>query len=230
MHDWMWQWVGVWRSAARFNARHRDGYAGKAVQALMLGIFGGVTCLAGYVVWRGDTHLPSYTVVLENDHTLGFEGGMRRGATRALEEQLDAHPTVTVIRLASPGGLGVEGIRMRNLIRRRGLTTYVDDVCASACTTAYLGGARRYLDEEAELAFHRGRISWLPGSPETSGIEAVLMREQGISQSFIDHVDSTPASTIWSPTVAELLQAGVVHEVGEPDAPGNREGADTHED
>lgn len=224
-----WQWTGVWRAASRYKTTKLRKYLGTGVQAAMavawLGMVGFAIRVLPHLqgidqVFSDTQPIPSYTVTLESRDTVLFNGGFRLGASHSLKLMLDAHPEIRVVHLESPGGLAPESALMRNLIQERGLITYVSGFCASACPLAYVGGSRRYLSEDGELAFHRGRHGRRPDAPEDSSFAASLLRRSGVSQAFIEQVANTPAADLWSPSHEKLLEAGVVHEIGAPPGSG----------
>ncbi|HEY0684622.1 MAG TPA: ATP-dependent Clp protease adaptor ClpS [Steroidobacter sp.] len=221
----VWQWAGVWRSAARYKTTKWRTWLAKCLQAAMVVI--GIA-LFSRSIWLAPTlegfgrlfsdeqPIPNYSIELEGSDTVVFTGGFRFGASRDLKRVLDAHPEVSVVRLHSPGGLGAEGMLMREVIEEYGLTTHVRDTCASACTSAFLGGAHRYLSEQGRLVYHRSRHGLQDNAPESSYSAEYQLGRAGIAQSFIDRVASTPATSSWTPEHEELLEAGVVEVIGEP--------------
>ncbi|MFX7559753.1 hypothetical protein ABTJ75_18850, partial [Acinetobacter baumannii] len=72
-------------------------------------------------------------------------GGIKYGLTRDFERLLDAQPGIRVVHLDSVGGRIGEGKKLNALIRARGLDTYVEANCMSACTLAFAGGTQRIL-------------------------------------------------------------------------------------
>ena len=65
-------------------------------------------------------------------------------------------PAPTVINLNSKGGLLVDGYMLGRTFRRLGVTVEVadGDQCASSCAVAFLGGAKRLVQEDATILFH----------------------------------------------------------------------------
>ena len=166
-----------------------------------------------------DARNRQYTLTLSSDGKhLYIDGIFALGITKRLTAQLDQNPTVTGIVLHSEGGHIYEGRGVAYLIRDRGLNTYVFDTCKSACTTAFIGGATRYLAPNAQLGFHQYRLDAqfqvpaydLKGEQEK---ELKFFRQQGISEAFLAQVFLAPSSGIWFPSHADLLEAGVVDQV-----------------
>lgn len=78
----------------------------------------------------------------------------------------------------------------------------------SACTLAFVAGRQRVLKKGAQLGFHRAIFAGddkLDDSTERS-----IYRAAGVPAAFIDRALATSNASIWSPTDAELLAAGVV--------------------
>ena len=166
-----------------------------------------------------DARAAQYSLNLNADQTrVLLTGTFTHGMTQKLTALLDQHTGVTGIILSSEGGHIYEGRGVAYLIRNRKLDTYVFDTCKSACTTAFIGGTKRYLGANAQLGFHQYKLELdkptplydLKGEQEK---EVRFYREQGISEEFLRQVFLTPSSGIWFPKMEELLEAGVVDEV-----------------
>jgi hypothetical protein len=114
-----------------------------------------------------------------------------------------------VVHLDSVGGRLGEGEKMFNLIRARGLTTYVSAKCMSACTLAFAGGRERFLRKDATLGFHRGSF---PGAREREldSAQRKVFQLAGFDAKFIDTALSTPHSGMWRPSPEVLVGARVV--------------------
>ena len=76
---------------------------------------------------------------------LDFSGGISFGTAKEFETMLKAMDNVRTVRLNSNGGRIAEAQKISDLIKARGLSTYVTHQCASACTIVFLGGKQRYL-------------------------------------------------------------------------------------
>lgn len=221
----VWQWTGIWRSAARYQLNRKRTYAGRLAQAFMAVLavaviaFGVSTLPHANGVGRlfaDDSGVPRFQVSIEHGATVVFNGGFRPGAARAMALALDANPDIRIVRLESPGGLSREGKLMGEVIDEHGLATYVTGTCASACTLAYVGGRHRYLGPRGTLLFHRSRFGLKDEAPESAYVSSFTLRKAGIDGSFIERVAETPSTSVWAPTHDELLEAGVVHQIGVP--------------
>jgi ATP-dependent protease ClpP protease subunit len=228
----IWQLVGVWRSAGKRRERGGRFWAGVARFLVVIGFLGHGGTLAREAVpqltqlaeiWSiafGDPGVGKHTArVLSNRSEIEFVGGITFGVTDEIRKLLDAAPNVREIQLNSPGGRIGEAHKLRELIRERGLVTYVDSTCASACTVAFLGGSQRYLAPGARLGFHRGSIAGVSAEQldRENDADRQWLVAIGVPRWFADHAYSTPSSSMWWPTPAELLQAGIITaEIGRP--------------
>jgi hypothetical protein len=84
------------------------------------------------------------------------EGAVTEGEASRLQQALINAGPVDEIWLSSPGGNSAEGLAMARVIRSRGLVTRVPRgyACISACSTAFLGGVLRYVDNGALYGIH----------------------------------------------------------------------------
>lgn len=150
--------------------------------------------------------------------TLDFSGPIVFGVKKRVREVLDAHPAITTLRLASPGGRVVEARELSQIVGARGLTTIADGNCASACTVVFMAGRDRVITPASTLGFHRYR------SPDKEQLEAEenmtidrrYFSTRGLPDWFIDRAFTTPNSTMWRPTREEMRLARVITaEVGD---------------
>ncbi|WP_158931907.1 hypothetical protein [Acidisphaera sp. S103] len=117
-------------------------------------------------------------------------------------------PQVRAVRLESPGGYVQPALTVADIIRTRGLDTYVGRFCASACTLAFLGGQHRYVAPDARLGFHQASAS---GVAQVR-VDSVMRQAYGaasVPAAFIDHVLRTPPEALWFPSRDELVETGV---------------------
>ena len=162
--------------------------------------------------WSGLRGKP-HPVSVYADPYLGrlvLRGPFEMGSADALEAVLKANPDYKLIQLESPGGYVVEGLRMERLVRERGLDTVVMEVCASACTLVYAGGADRYLGPQARLGFHR---SGLAGTLVDYGWNEMDYRMQkvwldrGVDPRFTERALKEPLYRMWVPHPYDMLKA-----------------------
>lgn len=242
----VWQFVGTWRSAQRRKAERaaigrRAVWAWVAQLAVCLGVLNTVAVLvrtaipqigeATSIAFMDDPRIPSYSIrLLNNGSEIEISGGVKFGLSNDLERILNASPGVRTVHLDSIGGRIGEGEKLNAMIKSRGLDTYVEANCMSACTLAFVAGRQRVLKKGAQLGFHRAAFA---GDDKLNdSAERSIYRAAGISQSFIEHALVTRNDDMWSPSDAELLSAGVVTRISSGDeyALAGRDGRSTRDD
>lgn len=122
-------------------------------------------------------------------------------------------PAITTVVLTSEGGWIREGLLLAKVIRERRLNTYVERVCVSACTIAFLAGSERVAEPNARIGFHafRGVGSQRNDmSPEEANQLRMVYRAAGLEESTIRRIAETPHDEVWFPSHDELLAAGVI--------------------
>ena len=224
----VWESVGLWRSAGRYmQQRVRTGrkpFWGVVAQVwVVLGVAGGAVAAVGEagpqlienyrVAFQNDPDTPDYAIRVMREGTEAvIVGGFKFGLTDDFTKVLDAAGGIKVVHLDSVGGRLREAKRLYDLIRDRGLLTYVSSECFSACALAFAAGRERYLKQGASLGFHR---AYFPGIDETEfdGALESIFRQAGIDKDFIARALSTPHSDMWTPDVDILLKAKVVSKV-----------------
>lgn len=113
---------------------------------------------------------------------------------------------------------------MADLIKARGLSTFVKDSCVSACTVVFLGGKERGLfTGGGKLGFHQVSFRGMTAADRRTAIEREIARLQsfGISRGFAERAMKTPPSGMWYPDNDELLREKVVTRLYTPRAPAN---------
>lgn len=146
--------------------------------------------------------------VLPGGSEVEISGSFSQAVPRSFAAVLAGTPQVRAVRLESPGGYVQPALAVADIIRTRGLDTYVGRFCASACTLVFLGGRHRYLAPDARLGFHQA----IAPNAAQERVDTVLRRAYdaaGMPSSFIDHVLRTPSQGLWFPTRDELREAGI---------------------
>jgi hypothetical protein len=144
-------------------------------------------------------------------------GEIHLGSAQDLRDVLTRNPNAKVLHLNSPGGAIDEARDMAAIVRARGMITTIDRGCMSACTLVFLAGKERVLATGAELGFHRSTALDMDAA-EVDAIQEPdrrFMLSMGIPAAFVDHVYSTPSSTIWIPTAVQLKVANAITEVSD---------------
>jgi len=222
----LWQIVGVWRSAGNhIRSTKRYFWATVARLVVVLAALRSVVDFVNIVapILSESTKLavgvdttPTHQLRLLRGATeLELSGGMNFGTAAAINQLLDAAPTVKVIHLNSQGGRVAEGYEIYKIIRNRKLITYTSTDCASACTIAFLAGPQRYLAANAHLGFHSANYGGLDETalPGINNEIRETLRQHGVHAWFIEKALATRGDSIWRPTNEELIQAGVVTKI-----------------
>ena len=133
-------------------------------------------------------------------------GGFKFGLTEDFKKVLAASRQIKVVHLDSVGGRAGEGRMLYELIRDRGLSTYVSSKCMSACTVAFAAGRERAsFGEVHPLDFIEGHS---PGTKEREldSAQADIFRKAGFDAKFIQTAMSTPHKDMWKPSEDVLLE------------------------
>jgi hypothetical protein len=114
----------------------------------------------------------------------------------------------------SEGGSLVSGIRIGALIREKKFTTLVPDgaACASACALAWLGGARRFVGQDANVGFHAAYVLKPNGPAESGSGNAVMgayLNQLGLSESAILYITKTAPTSIQWMTLEDATLHGI---------------------
>jgi hypothetical protein len=225
-----WQAVGVWRSATRYKRGGRSFWGGAAKTMMVIGAIQtaasfaivGAPQLAGiFEIVTGDSKVgPHQFHVLANGQTLEFAGGITFGVAREMEGFLDAMNGVKTVRLDSIGGRILEAQKMSDIIKARGLSTFVARDCLSACTIVFLGGKERCVLATARLGFHQPAFRGMTSSERRDTIAQEVQRLQrfGLSKAFAERANTATPSGMWYPDKDELLREHVVTRLIAPNA------------
>jgi hypothetical protein len=117
-----------------------------------------------------------------------------------------------VVALESDGGSLLAGIRIGEIIRLKGFVTVVPNGarCASACATAWLGGVRRFMGEQARIGFHAAyRSDTKSESGMGNAVLGAYLNNIGLSESAVAYVTmAAPNSMTWL-TLEEAVKYGI---------------------
>lgn len=220
-----WQSVAVWRSATRRASEGSTFWPNLARlgvgAAIMAFAFISATFLwlpmrehALIAVGR-DNLAPIDASVTTDDTVLLLHGTFGSGSTERVRRVLDASPGIRTVALSSPGGRLREASDIANLVRRRGLDTYVDTRCESACTFVFLAGKDRAATPNARIGFHQPSFAGVAPVNFGPATDSMLRtyRQAGIPQDFLDRIARTDPANMWYPTPRELEKAGVINRV-----------------
>jgi hypothetical protein len=94
--------------------------------------------------------------VVETQRVLQASGLIDADAVKKLETALTTYAPVHEVWLNSPGGNSRAGVEMGEILRKHQVLTRVrsGDGCASACSTAFLGGVMREVEPGAIYGVH----------------------------------------------------------------------------
>jgi ATP-dependent protease ClpP protease subunit len=117
-----------------------------------------------------------------------------------------------IVIFAGPGGNLLAGLQIGEMIRLKNFETAVlkDDICASACALAWLGGARRLMGEKAKIGFHAARNN---ESGDVSGmgnaIVGAYLNKIGLPMAAVAYITkAAPENMTWL-TVADANRCGI---------------------
>ncbi|WP_350334607.1 hypothetical protein [Coralliovum pocilloporae] len=216
-----WQCVGLWRYAHQFAASYNGFYwtSGAAFGSILTAAFSMATVWAtmGDLLNPSEPYQPSYRLTYdETSGTVHISGHFEPGITRAFQNILKTSPNARQVALNSEGGNIYEGRGVARTILDARLNTVVDEQCLSACTLAFISGQSRTLPEGARLGFHQYRLELTRYHTAIFDIEAeqekdrTFFRSRSVSAEFVEKIHKTGTHDIWTPTRAELVQAGII--------------------
>lgn len=224
----VWQLVGSWRSA-RANARP----ARKRIWTILTRLCIVASVLhSGYIIHNdlypalkagvklamASNPLPARRITLLAPDQLELAGGIGSGSLSDFEQALRDHPQVRTVHLDSGGGSMLEGLAIARVIENRGLDTYTNADCMSACTLLFSAGKQRWLGPQGRLGYHAASLY---GSGER--LEPLIdpyrafFKDHGISTAFIDQVMATPPAQLWFPDRKRLEREGIVTALADPE-------------
>ena len=218
----VWAIVGIWRSAARCQAK-----AGTIRSAFLAKLFASIGAL-GLVAQLSQT--PSLIVenalvvggiypfgfpaeLTVNGRALHIDGSVTPEVAEQFKELIGKHPEVERVSLISPGGSIDAAIEISSIIKERNLSTVAAGECSSACTLIFLSSKVRIYGAGAFLGFHSpsgggaGDVAVNATSPETR----LAFVDAGLSEPFADQAFGTPSNSMWYPTVDILIKEGAVN-------------------
>jgi hypothetical protein len=171
------------------------------------------------MAFNNDSQLPDYTLRLLNKGTeLSVQGGIKYGLSADLTKLLSAAPTVRIIHLDSIGGRIKEAEQLFDLIQSRGLSTYVSQLCASACTIAFAAGKQRLIAPNAKLGFHSAAFPGISDADARALKDDDRLRRVGVSPDFIRKGNNTSSASMWWPSQEELQSSKMITGIVDPNS------------
>jgi len=220
---WIWSVVGIWRSASKHASRGgKPVWAGLAKFSVVLG---GLRIIA-YVLNSLAPQLQEYALIAVGHDPLGnvsvqvaadgksviVRGALGEGSAAKVTALLDATPAARTVVLNSNGGRLREARDLAQEIQSRDLNTYVQGLCASACTYVFLAGKDRASTPNARIGFHQPSFPGMDPDQQRLMTEQMLnfYKQAGLPSDFVDTIRRTPPEKMWYPSQAEMVRAGVV--------------------
>lgn len=166
-----------------------------------------------------DAKSKQYSILWTEDKKhIVLNGTLDFGVTNAVRSFLLTHPDAKGVIIESKGGSIYEGRGLAAIFTQYKLDTYSFRYCLSACATAFIGGAKRYLGKDGKLGFHQYAVESknLQNFQNFYNIEdeqekdRKLYRSKNITEHFIQQIFKSPNDNIWYPKRKTLLQAGVI--------------------
>lgn len=156
--------------------------------------------------------------VLDDNSILLINGSIELGMTKVVKESFVNNADISTVQLNSGGGNIYEARGLAKLFADNDIATHVDTQCASACTLAFIGGVRRTASKHAEFGFHQYKVDadytiLATDVAKEQQHDKALFVAAGVSDFFVNSMYSHEASAMWWPSMQELLNAKVVHEV-----------------
>ena len=228
-----WQVVGVIRAAERHFASHGNMALvwGAQLGAVLMFVMSAVYALGAVQMSfvspaEPDTlaqmeaeHANKYRIsISDNAQWVHIDGNIELGITRAFRTLLAEQAEISTVVLESPGGNIYEGRGLARLFADQGLNTHVEGTCASACTIAFAGGHKRSATLDARLGFHQYRVDANYAIIATDASreqlrDTELFLRAGVDPQFVAQAFSHPATSMWWPSMDELLSARFIDSV-----------------
>lgn len=223
---WLWSIVGIWRSANHHVAR--GGSSGWASLA-RVGVVVSTITMVGQLTTTALPQIKEFALIASGNDPMGnieikvaangqsviLYGVLREGSAVEVQKILDAAPGATSLVLNSAGGRMLEAQQLARAVRSRDLSTYVEDLCASACTFVFLAGKDRAATPNARIGFHQPSFPGVDSATQQSMTEDMIdvYRAAQLPDAFIQRIAKIPPEDIWYPTRDELIAAHVITRV-----------------
>jgi ATP-dependent protease ClpP protease subunit len=120
--------------------------------------------------------------------------------TMLLEAAIQAGRPLPDVSLNSGGGLFLEGIRLAEIVKRHGLTTYVEEgaTCASACFLVFAAGKEKIASYSGRIGVHSAKDAEgnATRASAATSVMSVLLRSLGVPPTIIKKMATTPHERI----------------------------------
>ena len=222
---WVWQWVGVWRSATNSAIRTGRVFWPTAAKAMViLGLLGTtgtvVTTTNDVIKMLGALRAPllaSYLIERQGETDLILTGAIN---DRSVAEVIDAlqDPSVEILRVNSGGGLHEASVRLARYIRQNEVMVMAEGQCLSACVHLLAASPYAAVYPGTQVTFHRVEPVAEYSNPdirreskqylkEAERESEALYREFGVAEWAIQ---TARRNQLWTPTLDELISMNLI--------------------
>ncbi len=225
--------AGASEIADELSAATTTGTFWRGATVLAMGVFFVVelavlvlACLPGLILGLigflgGDAEHSAAMKASSDGYEIEISGAIGLDLAQEFEQFLNKWPDAKTVHVnLNEGGSMTGAVKLRNLIHKRGLNTYVSSQCVSACALVFMGGRERLLRRYALIGFHRFSLYTIDidivEGVNTSKLKAEFRKlylETGVAEEFVEKILAIPANRIWYPKPKELLEAGVISRV-----------------
>jgi hypothetical protein len=231
----VWQGVGIWRSAGQNIQQGKLGWAWTArvivlinVVFLVIGLFGYAMEAYSSVAAYNQERTARYTVTRKG-HFVVFSGLITTASADKLIAEIDRKDVDRVVVNVSTGGLLRPALRVANAIhQKKTMTVVVLGECDSMCVALLASAEERYIFPTSVIRLH---AAFFPGTNEkstegSSEVEA-WYRTMGIGPELIGKMNAhTGPNDLYEPKITELISNHLVTGIFDPNYLGYRSAAD----
>jgi len=152
-------------------------------------------------------------IILQGD--IGIGASSRLGELLGNSDSLDR--PITRLVLSSDGGNIFEARGIAKLVREHQLDTHAMANCLSACTLIFVSGENRSASANTRFGFHAYRLDarypdvWI-NINEQQTLDKELFLSRGVNESFVENIYANDPSTLWTPSLDVLVEAGFLHQ------------------
>jgi hypothetical protein len=224
----LWQLVGIWRSATRSARTSGRRFWPRVAKGLVaLNVVGAIfqigttgSDLMSILGALRDPELATYRIERRGDTDLLLVGAINERSAgeviRALED-----PSITILRVNSPGGLVDPAHRLGRYIRDNEMMVMAEGECISACVMVLAASPAAAIFPGTTVMFHRAEPLVEFANPELrrqqaqSLLEAVeIYREFGIADWAIETADR---QQFWTPTLDQMIRMNLIDLIYDPE-------------
>jgi hypothetical protein len=114
-----------------------------------------------------------------------------------------------IVLLKSTGGKVAPAIQIGELVKAKGYTTVVSDLCASACALIWLAGSKRFMTPGARIGFHQAYNSMGQSDGLGNAILGSYLTRLGLSYSAIVYATQAQPNEVKWLTVDDAKRLGI---------------------